>query len=244
MRNLPNAIGTEFGLENVTILRKWEQLEKKIANYKNHRRFTLRCLSQKITPNSLKLKSNIKTSKGKRILERTERQLTNERVRNINNTIATCTCLRDTCMEELKDQISNFYFQESVKFIERVRETRHQTVLKRHLSKFDQLWQRSRGVRSKEDITYGCSNARFSKQGETLSTDVLEDTSATSILSTTDTADTDTTTKEYINRWVRNLLSTPLTEAQVSLLSHGPNFAVAPRHPPMGTTSLQLSKLA
>ena len=124
-------------MENVTILRKWEQLEKKIADYKNHRRFTLRCLSQKITPNSLKLKSNIKTSKGKRILERAERQLANEHVRSINNTIATCTCQRDTCMEELKDQISNFYFQESVKFIERVRETRHQTVLKRHLSKFD-----------------------------------------------------------------------------------------------------------
>ena len=55
---------------------------------------------------------------------------------------------------------------------------------------------------------------------------------------------TDTTTKEYINRWVRNLSSTPLTEAQVSLLAHGPNFAVAPRHPPVGITSLQLSKLA
>ena len=78
MRNPHYSIRTEFGLENVTILRKWEQLEKKIADFKNHRRFTLRCLSQKITPNSLKLKSNIKTSKGKRILERAERQLANE----------------------------------------------------------------------------------------------------------------------------------------------------------------------
>ena len=137
MRNLHNVIGTEFGMENVTILRKWEQLEKKIADFKNHRRFTRRCLSQKITPNSLKLKSNIKTSRGKRILEKVERQLVNERMRNINNTIATCTCLRDTCMEDLKEQINNFYHQECVKFIERVRETRHQTVLKRPLSKFD-----------------------------------------------------------------------------------------------------------
>ena len=135
MRNLHYSIGIEFGLENVTILRKWEQLEKKIADFKYHRRFTLRCLSQKITPNSLKLKSNIKTSKGKRILERAERQLANEHVRSINNTIAMCTCLKDTCMTELKDQISNFYYQECSKFIERVKETRHLTVLKRHLSK-------------------------------------------------------------------------------------------------------------
>ena len=134
-------------------------------------------------------------------------------------------------MKELKDQISNFYYQESSKFIERVKETRHQTVLKRHWSKFDQLWQRSRGVWPQEDTSNGHSNTRFSKQRETTSTDALEDTLATTNLTTTDT---DTNTKEYTNRWVRNLSSTPLTEAQVSLLSHGPNFAVAPGHPPYG----------
>ena len=42
-------------------------------------------------------------------------------------------------MKQLQDQISTFYFQESIKFIERIKETRHQTVLKRHLSKFDRL---------------------------------------------------------------------------------------------------------
>ena len=82
MGNLHESIGREFGLENVAILRKWEQLKKKIADFKNHRRFTLRCLSQKVTPNSLKLKSYIKTSRGKSILERAERQLMNERVRS------------------------------------------------------------------------------------------------------------------------------------------------------------------
>ena len=45
------------------------------------------------------------------------------------------------------------------------------------------------------------------------------------------------TTNGYVNKLVRNLLGTPLTEAQVSLLVHGPNFAVAPRHPPMESTS-------
>ena len=49
MRNLHISIGTEFGEESVAILRTWEKLEKKIANFKNHR-FTLRCIGQKITP--------------------------------------------------------------------------------------------------------------------------------------------------------------------------------------------------
>ena len=34
--------------------------------------------------------------------------------------------------------------------------------------------------------------------------------------------------------WVRNISSTPLTEAQLRVLSHGPNFAVVPRCPPVG----------
>ena len=180
----------------------------------------------------------MKSTKGKRILERAERQLANEWVRSINNTIATCTCLRDTCMNDLKEQISSFYFQECSKFIERVKETRHQTVLRKQLSKFYQLWQRYRGIRPQEHAENGCSNARFDKQRETTSPDVSQENPAIS------NQTTDTTTKEYIRRWVKNLSSTPLTEAQFSLLAHRPNFMIAPRHPPMGITSLQLSKPA
>ena len=35
-------------------------------------------------------------------------------------------------------------------------------------------------------------------------------------------------------KWVKNLLEVPLTEAQVSLLAHGPNFTVASRSHPYG----------
>ena len=34
------------------------------------------------------------------------------------------------------------------------------------------------------------------------------------------------------NKWVINLSSTPLSQAQESLLSKGPNYAVAPQNPP------------
>ena len=39
---------------------------------------------------------------------------------------------------------------------------------------------------------------------------------------------------ESSNKWVRNLSSTPLTEAQTKVLAHGPNFTVVPRSPPVG----------
>ena len=41
---------------------------------------------------------------------------------------------------------------------------------------------------------------------------------------------TTVTTSSYGNKWVRNLVATPLEEAQVSMLAHDPNFAVDPRH--------------
>ena len=76
-------------------------------------------MSQKITPISLKLKSNIKTPRGRQSLQRAERQLANEGGIAINNTIDTCTWLRDTFMEDLKSQISDFYFQECYQLISR-----------------------------------------------------------------------------------------------------------------------------
>ena len=44
----------------------------------------LRCLSQGVTPVSLRLKNLTRTQKGECIIKRAEKQLLNERIRNIN----------------------------------------------------------------------------------------------------------------------------------------------------------------
>ena len=61
MRNIPQLIGKEFEKDVLTIFRKYESLNMKIYNYKNHQRFCLRCLSKGMFAVSLKLKNNIKT---------------------------------------------------------------------------------------------------------------------------------------------------------------------------------------
>ena len=53
------------------------------------------------------------------------------------------------------------------------------------------------------------------------------------------TANTTTTTRDTADsrineKWVINLSSSPLTQAQASLLAHGPGYAVTPKHPPYG----------
>ena len=138
-RNINALIQTEFGKENVTMLRRWKHLEKKIANFSNHRRFNLRCISQNITSNSLKLKSNIWTSWGVKIFKVQRNNWQMNKWWSINNTIDICTYLRGTCMEELKDHINKKLYEECIECIKNVRESRHNNTLIRHLKKFNWL---------------------------------------------------------------------------------------------------------
>ena len=87
MRNIHRFIESEYGKEKVQTFRRWERLEYKMADFENHRRFTLRCLSKDVIPVSVRLKTTIKTTKGRYIIKKAERALLNERVRNINNSL-------------------------------------------------------------------------------------------------------------------------------------------------------------
>ena len=64
--------------------RKWEA---KVSDFKNHQRFSLRCLDKGLVPVSLKLKNMIRTQRGKGIIQKAEKQLLNERIKNINYTL-------------------------------------------------------------------------------------------------------------------------------------------------------------
>ena len=70
----------------VKCLEKWERIEKKMVEFKNHR-FLLKCLDSNIIPVSLRLKHDIRTPKALSIIRKTEKALLNERIRTINNTI-------------------------------------------------------------------------------------------------------------------------------------------------------------
>ena len=147
-------------------------------------------------------------------------------------------------MEEFKGQISDFYFKECYEFIKRVREYKHKTVLERQLKKFEQLYHKTKG---------GCSNTESGHSNHQKHTckvappnAIIPSTNITTPNATTATttpsvavtttvttlaAAATTTTTEQLEKWVRNLLGVSLTTAQMSLLAHGPNFAIAPRHP-------------
>ena len=109
--------------------------EKKMANYKNHRRFSIKCLKREIIPVSIKLKTSIHTRKASEIIRRAEKQLLNEFIRSINNMIEINMFRRDTYFHQLERVIDHETLQECKNFINKVRECRHKKVLERQKKK-------------------------------------------------------------------------------------------------------------
>ena len=95
-----------------------------MADFQNHRCFSVRCLSKDIIPTSVRLKSNIKTPKGKYIIRKAERGLLNERIRSINNSITIFKSLRDTCKNQLESILDKKTMEECTDFIKTRRELR------------------------------------------------------------------------------------------------------------------------
>ena len=125
MRNIHNHLRSEYGIESVRLLHRWERIEGKMVDFKNHRWFSLRCLSNDVIPVSIRLKSNIKTPKGKEIIRRTEKALLNERVCSINNSIYMFSLQIDTCQIELAKKIKEEDLRNCQDFIETRKEARH-----------------------------------------------------------------------------------------------------------------------
>ena len=144
MRSFHMKLATEYGRENVKIFQRWEKYERKMADFANHRRFTLRCLSKGLVPVSIRLTKNIKTPKGLQIVRRAERALMNERIRSINNTLNMVSNLRDTCKNQLRETLNDEWMDRCIEFIEVGREQQHIKTLERQKHKFERLLAREK----------------------------------------------------------------------------------------------------
>ena len=159
-RSIHQYIRQEYGQENVKTFRKWERTEKKMADFKNHRRFLLRCLDNNIIPVSLKLKSNLKTAKVMNIIRKTERALLNERIRMINHTIEMFEHEKDTCIEELSKVLNQEDMAECSRFMFKTKEDRHYKTMAWQKNKLERLG------RKNEDKEGGCINKHVNRQSK------------------------------------------------------------------------------
>ena len=105
--NLISDLRTKYGEDSVRSFRKWEIIIKKMADYRNHRRFMLKCIKAGITPVSCKLKNPLKSRKSYDIIHKAEKQLLYECIRNINNTLETLDKQGENQYKKFKDAVSN-----------------------------------------------------------------------------------------------------------------------------------------
>ena len=207
----------------------WEKLEYKMVDFEKHCRFTLRCLSKDVIPVSVRLKSTIKTPKGRYIVRKAERALLNERVRLINNSLTMFKAQRDTCINSLETAIDRETLNDCYDFIRVRREGRHQKTLDRQISKFYRLCHKNNNCHS--NIEHGehggpghISLKHPSKHCQTHRDSAMNRSNK----SHNEEQEEEDNTK----KWVRNISKTPLIQAQEKLLAHGPNFVIVPKKPP------------
>ena len=126
-----------------------------------------------------------------------------ERIRSINNTLSMLKQRRDTCIFQLEEKLD--------------RESMEECTLDRQRNKLERLCQKNRSAKS------GCSNIQHGDHSNNVNSYTWQ---------RIDTASPSQGQRSDI-KWVRNISSNPLTEAQMKLLSHGPNYAMVPKNPPI-----------
>ena len=142
MRNLHSQIISEYDEESRILFHCLERLQLKIADFQNHRCFTLRCLDEEVIPVSIRLKSQVKTPKGFQIIRKAEIALLNERIRSINCTINMLGLEVDTCMKRLREKIKEQDLDRCLEFIKDSKEARHLKTMSRQKEKLKILIKR------------------------------------------------------------------------------------------------------
>ena len=143
-KSLVKNIKEQYGIEALQQLQLWEKSELKGSNYRNHRIFTLRCISQNLTPVSIKLKPNHKVSaSARKIIEKAERQLMQDRVRAINRVIEASDNNRDNNRDRLASLVTSTDLEKCGNFLEKVRKERYNRVKVRQVRKFHILYGKS-----------------------------------------------------------------------------------------------------
>ena len=223
MRNLHKYVKEKYGLEALHYLRLWEKGVVKESNYKNHRIFTLRCISNKLVPVSVSLRSPCsKLSQGARkIIERAERQLLQDRVRGINKTIEDSGNSINNNKTKFASLITNeMDFAKCSKFIKELREDRYGKVKDRWVRKFHNLINKRKNINNRLEQDGNAINNRLSQVSNAGHSDSHNNNTNNQLPNSNNSN----------SKWVINLSKTSLTEGQKSILAKEPNFSLAPKY--------------
>ena len=141
--NLFSYLKDKHGEDRVKLLRIWEFTVKKMADYRNHRRFTLKCIKVGIIPVGCRVRNPLKTHKCYQIIHKAENQLLYDRVRNINYILYRYGNNRAKCNSQLRNLIQEDDIIKCMFLINKIKEYRHNKVKGKQIDKFECLFRKS-----------------------------------------------------------------------------------------------------
>ena len=136
---LPKRLNSEPDRKIIKNFRKWEQLERKIAAFRNHLHFTLHCKHHDVVPPSLKLKCAMRGRNADTILQRAQRALINERVNEIKRKLEEFEKQRAEADEFLFTTINHEY-DEIKRWMAHAQEVSFESIRQRQQKKFTRLY--------------------------------------------------------------------------------------------------------
>ena len=174
------------------------------SDYKNHRRFILSCISKELIPVSGRLKStsNSRSSKAKEIIHRAEKQLLQDRIRCINGILCDNGVRLVRCRSRLLPIVM------TTTTMDRCTEFINKVRESKFINVRDRQVNKFSRLAGKSDWCRGANAQSIGNNNQ------LQASSNNN------------------NKWVINISNTPCTQAQESLLSKGPYYAIAPKNAP------------
>ena len=194
----------------------------RLSDYRNHRIFTLRCISNNLDPDSIRLKlaHSKLIQRARKIMEKAQKQLLQDRVRCINRTIEDKGNNINNNKTKLVSIVTNAGdLEKCSKFIDEVRGLRFAKVKARQVRKFSNLLARNNKTldnnRPVNNNTGQVSNAaRDLRQANNIG------------------GNNNNIENHGSDKWVINLSKENLTQAQVPVSAKGPNFSITPSNIP------------
>ena len=103
---------------------------KKMADDRNHRRFTLKCIKAGITPVSCKIKDTLRNNsiRSYNIIHKAEKQLLYERIKNINNILYMYEHNRYMYYSQLSNMVTESEIYMCIHLVNKIKEHRHNKV--------------------------------------------------------------------------------------------------------------------
>ena len=131
--------------EALQLFKDWEKSKLRDCNYRNHRIFTLKCISNELIPVSLRLKTTLKTNRAKKIIRKAEKDPLQARVKSINSILGDNSKQTELGRSKLASRVSTNIMDKCLQFIDNVSELRFLKIKERQVNKFNRLLLKKQG---------------------------------------------------------------------------------------------------